>query len=65
MGFIMDGMGDPNGQLLAMSVMMRYADIDASRDLDRPASRWPAAGDPESTAGASSARTSLDTRPAA
>ncbi len=35
-------MGDPNRQFLAMSLMMRCADLDATRDLDRAGSGWPA-----------------------
>ena len=43
-------MGDRPQQFLAISSMMRYADIDATRDLDRGAPEelvlrgWPAAG---------------------
>ena len=35
-------MGESNRQFLALSVMMRCADIDATRDLDRAVPVWPA-----------------------
>jgi hypothetical protein len=35
-------MGDPNRQFLAISLMMRSADLDATRDLDRGGSVAPA-----------------------
>ena len=57
-------MGDRPQQFLAISSMMRYADIDATRDLDRGTPEelvlrgWPAAG-------TAIAATPIDSLPAA
>ena len=47
-----------------MSVMMRCADIDATRDLDRAASGWSAPEASDAT-GMGAAVASIQTRPAA
>jgi hypothetical protein len=63
-------MGDATGQLLGMSMMMRCADLDAARELDRLTVPWPSRGVPvaefaAARIGAAIGTTALDTRPAA
>jgi hypothetical protein len=57
-------MGDPNRQFLAISLMMRCADLDATRDLDRGGSVWPAF-EARPTTGADTTVTLIDSRTAA
>jgi hypothetical protein len=63
-------MGAATGQLLGMNMMMRCADLDATRELDRLTVPWPSRGVP--VTGLAAARIGavigtipLDTRPAA
>ena len=57
-------MGDSNRQVLAMNVLMRCADIDATRDLDRAASGWSALEASDAT-GMGAAVAPIQARPAA
>ena len=57
-------MGDPNRQFLAISLMMRSADLDATRDLNRGGSIEPA-WEARATTGADPTGALIDSRPAA
>lgn len=61
-------MGHPHRQFLAISLMMRYADIEATRDLDRGAPAWPGFDDGDADLVATGTSTTVplvDSRPAA
>ena len=57
-------MGDPNRQFLAISLMMRSADLDATRDLDRGGSIEPA-WEGRTTTGVDPTAALIDSRTAA